>query len=254
MNSTILKETILKAMTEALKKDPQIIAAWLGGSKATGFEDTLSDIDIVMICENAERPFEILDEALSSLHKISQKWSVEDSPFKGLHQKFYTLEGTPETFYVDAGVYTSLKADTYREYYNPSRHGTPWVLFDKTGVLAEAAQSPKMESPAIPDLENFNARFEIIRRTFLKESLRGKYIDSFLFYQRLVLMLVQMLRLVHSPQKFDFGLRYLERDLPSNEFRMIERLLKSNDIETLQKNAREIQSKIFELQKKHFSS
>jgi predicted nucleotidyltransferase len=235
------KTQILEALHQALEKEEKIVSAWVGGSTATGYEDEISDIDIVAICESPELVFQKAESTLLSRWKIQQIWKVEDSIFKGFQQKFYILEKTHETFYVDFGVFVSLSPEDYQEQYNKARHGTPVVLFDKTGILKEASRNPKMVSP--PDYgENFMARFEVLYRTFLKESLRGKFIDSHLFYSRLVLMLIQLMRAQHSPQRFDFGFRYIERDLPAAEAHLINELLRISDLETMQKNAKRIKA------------
>jgi|GEM_PF-2181792 len=249
MKQEFSKERIVSLLQKSLEADPRIHAAWLGGSTATGFEDDLSDTDIVVVCEDPHIVFNAIENALPVIASVSHVWKVEDSPWKNFAQKFYVFDEGPETYYIDAGVFQSTDPADYREYFNVERHGQPVILFDRKGLLQEAAASPRYEVVPSADLKNFVARFEIMYRTFLKESLRGKFIDSFLFYQRLVMMWVQLLRRKYTPQKHDFGLRYIYRDFPPEEARLVEKYIQGPDLETLRAQARDVRRRVLELQK-----
>lgn len=244
MQKNLLKEQIAKVLTEALQSVPEVHAAWLGGSTATGFEDELSDTDIVAVSQNPEIVFQIIEQTLLTVSAITHVWTVEDSIWKTFSQKFYVLTTEPETYYVDAGVFSSLNPADYREFFNLERHGQPAILFDKLRLLEDAAKNPHQEPPAVVNWENWRARFEIMYRTFLKESQRGKYIDSHVFYQRLVMMWVHLLRHFKTPQKHDFGMRYLYRDLSREEVDPIEKYLKVSSLEEMQGYALKIRKKI----------
>ncbi|KHD89199.1 MAG: hypothetical protein OM95_05135 [Bdellovibrio sp. ArHS] len=238
------KNKIIEALSENLKSSSRAQAAWLGGSTATGYEDSLSDTDIVVISSSPEEIFKIIEASLRQLFPIEHIWNVEDSPWKNFSQKFYVLEQAPSTYYVDAGVFQSLEPADYAEYFNVERHGAPVLLFDKSGILQAAAQSPRYENSKKMDWSQWIARFEILYRTFLKESMRGKYIDSYTFYQRLVMMWVQLLRGQRAPQKHDFGMRYLYRDLPADEAAYIEKLLQVSNIRSMQEAAADLKMKM----------
>lgn len=244
MNRNSLNVRIQEILHKALIADDLALSAWVGGSTATGFEDSLSDFDIVIISENPEHIFRALETVLQKEFGIEKVWNVEESPWKGFHQKFYILSNTPESYYVDAGVFINMDPKDYEEQFNKARHGQPVILFDKKNILDAASKKPKLVNPPNLNKTNYYARFEIMYRTFLKESLRGKYIDSFAFYQRLVQMLVQVLRMEQSPQKYDFGLRYLYRDLKTEDAQFIETALKANDITSLQTQAKLIRDRM----------
>ncbi|WII72814.1 hypothetical protein QJS83_02890 [Bdellovibrio sp. 22V] len=237
---------IKEIISSVLKSESEILAAWFGGSTATGFEDALSDTDVVTICRQPELVFSLLEKVFSEKFEITHIWEVEDSPWKNFSQKFYIFNGGPATYYVDAGVFQSTDEYDYREYFNVERHGSPQIIFDREDILKKAALSPRAEVPTTLNEKNWCARFEILYRTFSKEALRGKYIDSFVFYQRLVALWVQLLRREHSPQKHDFGLRYIYRDLPEAEAQCIEKYLRVHDINDMKNFAVEIRQRILE--------
>lgn len=253
MQKTFSKEHVVEILKNSLESHPSIQAAWIGGSTATGFEDDLSDTDIVAICEDPEVVFEQIEKVLPVISTVSHIWKVEESPWKNFSQKFYVFDEGPETYYIDAGVFQSLKPEDYQEYFNVARHGEPVVLFDKKGLLQEASKSPKYETPKKIDWKNWGARFEILYRTFLKESEREKFIDSFLFYQRLVMLWVQLQRHYRTPQKHDFGLRYVYRDFSKDEALLIEKYLQGADLKTLRHQAAEIRRHVLKMQQEQGS-
>lgn len=238
-----IKSNIENRLIELSKNSP-IKGLWFGGSRATGFEDDLSDTDIVGICEKPLEFFNALEKFLKTIGTIDQVWNVEGNPWPHFYQKFYIFKDSFEVYYLDAGVFTSLEPDFYREYFNGERHGKPDIIFDKDGILKRASEmKPHRENPVV-DTNNFLARFEVMYRTFLKEALRGKFIDAHLFYMRLVQLYVQMHRHDEAPQKHDFGMRYVYRDLVGVGPK-IESYLKVTSIEQMMGYAKELRSSVF---------
>lgn len=227
-----------------LSNNPLIKGLWFGGSRATGYEDELSDTDIVGICESPEEFFKTLGKLLESIAAVDQVWHVEGSPWPHFHQKFYIFKEGPEFYYLDAGVFTSTDSEFYREYFNDERHGRPNIVFDPEGILQRSSQMQSHRESSVLNVENFLARFEVMYRTFLKEAQRSKFIDAHLFYMRLLQLYVQMLRYEHSPQKHDFGMRYIYRDLKSFSDR-VEAYHKVTSIEQMKGFAQEIHALVF---------
>lgn len=243
---TFSKAQLHELLKEAISREEQIFGAWLGGSSATGHEDGLSDTDLVLIGVDFETSFKIIEEIISEYRPITQIYQVPGPTlFKNTQQRFYLLQDSPETYFLDVVVFTCLEAQVYQEFFNQERHGQPIILTDKRGILGEARRALKKEHPIL-NHENHLTRFEIIYRTFQKESMRGKYVDSHLFYQRLIQILVEVKRILYSPQKHDFGLRYLYYDLPKEEAFFIEQMLKVSDLETMKKNANLIKEKLYQ--------
>lgn len=245
MNQSFSKKKLLDQLREALSGEQAALGAWLGGSRATVYEDELSDMDLVVISSEPELIFNLIEKAISKYWSIEMTFKVEGPTlFMHFHQRFYTLKGSPETYYIDAGIFTGLNPENYREFFNQERHGRPVVLFDKQGILQAASEAPLIEAPRF-NKENHRSQFEIIYRTFLKESLRNKYVDSHLFYQRLILLFTQAQRILYSPQKHDFSLRYLYYDLPRDSAKFIEEMLKVTDLKGMQNNAKLIKEKLY---------
>lgn len=246
---TLTKKQFEDQLVITLKALPEALSAWMGGARATGTEDSYSDTDVVLISSEPKKIFQAVEEQLQS--SLEMTWTVEASLWKGFHQKFYILQGTEKTYYIDFGIFTSLDAADYAEFFNSQRHGNPDVLFDKTGILQQASELPPKDL-VLPQVNaNFTARAEVMYRTFLRETLRGKYIDSFAFFQRLLFVWVQAVRLKYAPQKHDFGLRYIYRDLPQTEAERIEKYLKVHDLETMKSYALEIRDLVNDIVKEN---
>lgn len=240
MSTSFQRDQLVENLKSAVNSVASAEAAWLGGSRATGSEDALSDTDMVVVSLNPEAVFSRVEEVLQSKYGIERIWSLQGGLWKGFVQKFYVLNNTPEFYYVDFGIFVTDQAVDLAEFFNQDRHGKADILWDKSGILQRASELTTAEKATLPGASQ-HAQFEILYRTFLKESLRGKYIDAFLFYQRLVGLFVNLLRLRHSPQKHDFGLRYLYKDLPLQDSKRIEDILKAAvDISSMQKCAAEM--------------
>lgn len=241
MDKPIFKSVLEKKIQKALEPRPEILALWLGGSEATGKMDQYSDSDIVMISQNPLLPFSIIESIIGP----KDIYLSTDGPY---NQRFYVLHDSPETYYIDVVVFSEMSEEHYTEYYNHARHGTPVILFDKLGIMSRASAKPKLENSKI-DFRNERAKFEIMYRTFLKEALRGKFIDALLFYQKLIHIYAKLLRNIHAPQKQDFSLRYLYLDLPQEKSQLIEGLFKVSSIRDMQNYSLLLQNEVEKLTK-----
>ncbi len=240
MSTLFQREQLVEKLASSLNTVTDVEAIWLGGSRATGTEDVYSDTDLVVVSLDSEAVFSRVEEILRSDYGIEHIWPLHGGLWKNFAQKFYVLSNTPDFYYVDFGVFVTDQAQDLAEFFNQDRHGRAEVLWDKTGILQRASELATKENVTLPGVRQ-KAQFEIVYRTFLKESLRAKYIDAFLFYQRLVALFVNFKRLQHSPQKHDFGLRYLYKDLPTEDSKYIENALKAAvDISSMQKYANEM--------------
>ena len=56
-----------------------------------------------------------------------------------------------------------------------------------------------------------------------KELARGHALEAYGFYQALVRALIELLGIRHRPDRFDFGWRYVERELPESAQALIAR-------------------------------
>lgn len=229
-----------KEISKYVKSNSDITSAWFGGSKATQREDDLSDIDLVLITADADKAFNDFELFLKTLNPI-RLIHIEKRRFN-YDQRFYVLEGTPETYYLDVCIFQSREEKDYAEYFNEKRHGSPVIIKDD-GLLLKASQAFTNSTIEL-DKDLFKGRSEIYYRTFLKEALREKYIDAYHFYFGLLQTYVTLLRVKYCPEKHDFSLRYISTDLDKRHAQFLESALKVSSLNDMKVKAREIKSNI----------
>jgi hypothetical protein len=214
---TRYRDQVLQAIVTALRPygdDPSFFAAFEGGSAATGRLDAYSDIDLCVVADASlnDALFAALEEALQAIGAINHVWNVADAPWPGFAQKFYFLDGSPPFFAVDCSL---VVPDTGRMFLEVERHGAAQVLFDpKQWIAPQHMDRAVHEARRMRRLAQNRAAWPVYRMLIDKELARGRPLDAFGFYQALLRMLVELAGMLHRPDRFDFGWRYLHHDLP----------------------------------------
>jgi predicted nucleotidyltransferase len=220
----LTRPALIHALRQALSSLPQVDAAWEGGSAAFGTEDDLSDIDAVaVVADDAlEATWGGVEAALGALSPVALRYDVPDT--RGYAQRFYRLRDAGEFTVVDLVLIRRGDPLLFREV---ELHGRGRTWFDRTGILVEAHldtdQDMAQARARVPALA---AAFEMFQHLVTKERLRGRAVESLMFYQAFTWRpLVEALRLLHCPQRRVFGPRYLARDLPPDVCARIEALV-----------------------------
>jgi hypothetical protein len=212
------REELVRVARGALEAEAWSVAAWLGGSDATGRRDRFSDIDLVAAVEDerVEEAFAVVKGALERLSPIELEWRVPPPSWHGHEQVFWRLRDADPHLMVDF-VVMKKSAGAEKRFLERERHGTPLVLFDRAGFCApvemeEATHAEKMRAR----LARLRVTFPMFQPLVVRAVERGQACDASYFYFQLTLLpLVEVLRMVHCPERFDFGMRYLFDDLPS---------------------------------------
>lgn len=214
----IERDQLITVLHRALEPQDWIRAAFLGGSDATGRRDRWSDIDLVCFVEpdRAEETLTLLKRAVETLSPVQLEWRVPSPTWHGHEQVFWRLRDAGEHLMIDL-VVVSTTSPPGQRFLETERHGTPVVLFDRDGLI----RPQPMDWPA--HRAKMRARLDRLRRTFpifqtiIKRAVeRGQPCDAAHWYMQLaVLPTVEVLRMRHCPERFDFGMRYLADDLPA---------------------------------------
>ena len=209
------RQDILDTLLDGVGKIPWILAVWSGGSDASGRTDELSDVDLFVIVEDerVEEAFEVLHAILARLSPIEVAWRMPSPTPFGCEQEFLRLVGTQPCHMVDVVV---MKRDDEELFLERERHGAPLVLLDRAGLatpvpLDRAKHLAKLQK-RLPVLRK---RFDLFQNLVTKAVARGARADAVHTYVNATLgPLVELLRMRHCPERYDYGLRYLDRDLP----------------------------------------
>jgi hypothetical protein len=224
-----LRDRISTAITEALRPLPMVFAGWEGGSAAFAAVDEYSDIDLgYLVADDAS--FELLyASAEHALETVSHITGSHDAP----PGRYYMLKNGRECFLVDLSFLPVGAPDHYLEV---ERHGHIVPLFDKGDWLRsrplnhEALAARRMAR--FRELEVWFVPSQIFPR---KAILRGQHAEAMnAYWMATIKPLVELLRMRHSPVRWDFGMRYLDRDLPASVYDQVRNLTFVHDLKDLE--------------------
>ncbi|MGH7242127.1 MAG: nucleotidyltransferase domain-containing protein [Phycisphaerales bacterium] len=221
----LTREEIINGLQTRLKENPDIRAAWLGGSDANGRADAWSDIDLMVIgaAGKTEAVATAIESAVESLSPIRIRFRLPAPTWHGYEQAFYQLENAPEDLMIDWVIVEEGKPHPWFE---KERHGVARVLFDHIGAVKEQHVDLRASrEEAAKKVSELRLKFPLYRHLPVKMARRGLPVDAAYFYQALVLRpLVDLLRCVHCTERHDFGFRYLKDDLPPEIYAGVARL------------------------------
>jgi len=222
---TIGRAEIIARLRQILESEAAVIAAWLGGSDASGRTDRYSDIDLQVLVEDdaVEAVFARLHEDLQALSPIALRFRFPEPMWHGHSQELLRLRDADPHHFLDLVIMKRSAPDRLLE---RERHGEPLVLFDREHLIAAVpldrrAHRARMEKR----LNEMRAQVPLLQPLVARAVHRGHRADAAYGYHAIVLRpLVELLRMRYCPDRFDFGPRYLDRDLPAAWREEIERL------------------------------
>ncbi|MBU1699039.1 MAG: nucleotidyltransferase domain-containing protein [Candidatus Eisenbacteria bacterium] len=219
----ISRQDIIDTLHKGLADSALILAAWLGGSDASGRTDEYSDIDMQVIVEDdhVEETFDLVHKILDDLSPTELRYRFPEPTWHGHSQELLRLRGTDPNHMLDFVVMKKSIQDRLLE---PERHGVPLILFDR-GVLLEP---PSLDWKAHREkmgkrLADLRVTFPLLQPLVTRGVHRRHIAESALAYQVLTMKpLVELLRMRYCPERYDYSLRYLDRDLPDDVRKEIE--------------------------------
>jgi len=243
------REAIISVLKPFFIELPDVLAVWEAGSKATGFVDEYSDIDLYVTVkdESVETTFQKLDDLLSKKYGIVRKFRIPEPSWHGASQTFYQLRYGPSYFYLDVAVFKLSNPNKFME---QDRHGIADVWFDRQNIYDD---TPTPQDIVIKKNKAFYQ--SIIASDFItmleveKAIYRNNYLDAFPFYYAFISRnVVGLLNIQYRPEKYDFGMRYLSRTFSQKDADLIKDALGVHNIDEL-KHHYEILKQRYELAK-----
>lgn len=219
------REEIISGIRERLHENPDIQAAWLGGSDANKRADEWSDIDLMVIgaAGKSEAVAAAIEKAVENISPIRIRFRLPTPTWHGFEQAFYQLENAPEDLMID---WLIMEEGKPHPWFEKERHGVGRVLFDKIGaVKVQGVDLGACREAAAKKVQELRLKFPLFRHLPVKFARRGLPVDAAYFYQTLVLRpVVDLLRCLYCVERYDFGFRYLRDDLPREVYGAVERL------------------------------
>ena len=204
-----LRDRISKAITEALRPLPIVFAGWEGGSAAFGGVDEYSDIDLTYLVAD-DASFELLyASAERALEMVSSITGSHDTP----PGRYYMLKDAGAFLLVDLSFELAGAPDHYLDV---ERHGHILPLFDKGDWLRpKPLDDEALERKRLKRFRELQVWFIPSQSFPRKAILRGQHAEAMnAYWMATVRPLAELLRMRYCPARWDFGMRYLDRDLP----------------------------------------
>jgi hypothetical protein len=230
-------DDVLTLLREHAGTTPAVRLAIVGGSAATGRYDDHSDLDVELWCDGPpDATYDALLALLREQLDVDHVWEVLRERWPdGTRQLFAHLQPDPgdlsrPTRILDLAVHPLPESGVVA--IDPRRHGTPIALHDPDALLrlAHEDEGPHAAARAttIADTAGRRGTAEWLVRRALA---RGELVEAHAFYVRFALTpLVDLLRIAHCPARHDFGLRYLDTDLPPGHAERLAELLPGPDL------------------------
>jgi len=226
-----MRNTIIEAITTALKPKDFVLALWQGGSVAHGYTDEWSDIDLQVIVEDAkvEETFSIVEKALSTVAKIKFKFRVPEPTWHGHSQCFYQLEGVSPFLMIDFAV---MKYSNPNWFLEVERHGKVVISFDKVNLVIPPPLNRNEHFLKVQErLEQLKMTFDFLQIFVKKEINRGRFVEAISNYHSWTLqLLIELLNIAYRPERYDFKVKYFSRDLPPEVIARVEPLYSVIDL------------------------
>jgi hypothetical protein len=229
MTDYSLRGRISGAVTEALKSRPEVLAGWEGGSAAFSAVDAYSDIDLEFLVADGAS-FELLYASAEKALEMVSPITASHTPTNG---RYYQLRDAGNFLLVDLIFWRVGDPDHRLEV---ERHGKKVPFFDKGDWLRprpldEEALAIKRDQR----LRELRTWFPMSQVFVRKAILRGQHVEAVnAFWACTLKPLAELLRMRYCPARWDFGVRYLDRDLPSNEYGQIRDLAFVRDLADLE--------------------
>ena len=235
----LARQQIIDLLRETLSALPAVRAAWLGGSDASGRTDRYSDIDIqALVADEAVAiVFTAVTNALATLAPIDRQYRLPEPTWHGHSQTLYRLQNVPPWLLVDL-VLMKESSPPEKRFLEMERHGRQVILFDREGVIQPPPFDRESHQAAMRDrLADLVARFDLFHSFVDKVIRRGDVVEATTIYQgQTIRPLIELLRMRYCPDRYDFGPRYLDRDLPADIHEQLKQLMLYRDLDELQRH------------------
>lgn len=216
-----LRSSIVSAIRKEIEPIESILAFWEQGSASMARLDELSDIDLQILVQDAHVAVaqRAVEDALRLLGEIELEYVIPLSGF-GHWQAFYRLKDYPPTLLVDL---TIMKESSSERLLEQEIHGHPIVFFDKGNWIHPVAiERDALYLKLVNRIQQLDTSVKMFQGFVDKELMRQRHTDACHFYLNVILpRLIETLRILYCPFRYNFGLRYLNDDLPADVYQRV---------------------------------
>jgi hypothetical protein len=220
---------ISAAVCQVLQPLPEVVAGWEGGSAAFDALDGYSDIDLnylVVDSADVDRLYRRAEQALATVSPIVASHSSPPG-------RYYQLKDAGEFLLVDLII---VRTDAPEQFLGTERHGNAVPLFDKgTWLCPSPLDQEALAAKRIKRYRELQTWFSVSQGFVWKAIRRGRHAEAVgAFWAYTLRPLAELLRMRYCPVRWDFGVRYLDRDLPSDVYSRFRDLTFVRDLDDLE--------------------
>ena len=219
------RAALIEKIVECLKPLDYVQALWVMGSASFDRVDEWSDVDTMAIVadDRVEETFTAIEQMLESISSIEYKYRRPGPGWHDIFQTIYRLEGVNPFLLVDFNV---IKESNPHKNLEKDMHGEPIILFDKKELIKDTYLDKDKHKIEVEErLLAIKEKYPLARNNVLKELNRGNDVVAFSNYYRLMYWpLVDVFRIKHCPERYDFGETYSRYDLPEKDWRTLKTL------------------------------
>jgi hypothetical protein len=199
---------------------PDVLAGWEGGSAAFGATDEYSDLDLNFLAADTAAMDELYSAGEAAIGSVSPITLVHAQP----PGRYYKLEDGGDFFLVDLCLF---RAGASGQGLDVERHGRVRRLFDKGNWLEGGSdEASSTEARRLRRLQDLEGWFAVSQSFVWKAVHRDRQIEALAaFWGYTLRPLVELLRMRYCPARWDFGMRYLDRDLPVDVYQRLHRIM-----------------------------
>lgn len=209
--------SIVEVLKIKLQPLEYVHALWIEGSRAQGHGDEYSDIDVWLGVDD-NRVFTIFPEveaALQELADIDFHYVVKKEGELG--QNVYHLKGMSEFLTIDINTQSLSRQVPLVKGIDDAE-----IIFDKKGVV-QFKERDALTADIEAKRQKLRAFYQQMRPSLRKNILRQKPLEALYYYHMILGYAVRFLRLKYGvPEKADFGLKHIYRDVPKEDVEKLE--------------------------------
>ncbi len=228
--------SVSQDLKEFLIKQKDVLAAWEGGSAATGFLDTYSDLDLSIVCQDdvIETIIKAIEEFLNHHYGILRRYRIPEPAWHGQSQIFVQIKESEPLFYLDIAF---IKKSNPNKLMESDRHGKAVIWFEKEPLYNPQITSKEVALARCKNFYKIATDTDFITLIEIKKNIqRHLFLEAFpSFYGFVVRNLGLLLNLKYRPAKVDFGLRYAYRDYAKVDRDLIEQCMQVASLDQLEK-------------------
>jgi predicted nucleotidyltransferase len=245
------RQEILAYLRTKLEPLVSVYALWLEGADARNRVDEFSDIDVWLDVEDGqeENVLRGLEQHLNNLAPLDLVYK-KPHPDPQIKQWFFHFANTSEFLIIDVCIQSHSREFEF------SSSDPVKVIFDKSNVVCFKQDTEKIN--VIEQAKALQSQVMLYRVWVLKALKRGHWLEVISYYFECILEpLARVLRLRYMPEKFDYGFKHFDQDLPEDVISRLEILTKVTSLEELEAHLHQaitwLEAVVQELELKHES-